>query len=74
MSETLIYNSRIYDRETHEIIPNGPLDNKMGVGNKQNTCGTCHKKLLDCGGHFGVMRFSLPVYHLGYFRVVVQLL
>lgn len=29
MSETLIYNSRIYDRETHEIIENGPLDIKM---------------------------------------------
>ena len=34
-------------------------------------CNTCSKKVLECGGHFGMVRFGLPLFHLGYFRVVV---
>lgn len=31
MSEIVVYNSRLYERETHEIVSNGPLDLRMVI-------------------------------------------
>ncbi|KIW27828.1 hypothetical protein, variant [Cladophialophora immunda] len=46
----------------------------MGVSSKQNACETCGKHLQECNGHFGHVRLVLPVYHVGYFRKVIQIL
>ncbi|KIW89530.1 uncharacterized protein Z519_09686 [Cladophialophora bantiana CBS 173.52] len=59
---------------TRAIAEYGPLDRRMGVSSKQNTCETCGKHLQECNGHFGHVRLVLPVYHVGYFRKVIQIL
>lgn len=30
--------------------------------------------LKDCVGHFGQLRLALPVFHIGYFRLVITIL
>ena len=37
-------------------------------------CETCGQKLADCVGHFGYIRLVKPVFHIGYFRNMVQIL
>ena len=39
---------------------------------KVHNCKTCGKGLADCVGHFGYIDLELPVYHVGYFRSIIQ--
>lgn len=55
-------------------VMNGPLDLRMGVGNKSMVCLTCDKSLEQCLGHFGHARLSLPIYHIGYFKHLLLIL
>jgi DNA-directed RNA polymerase III subunit RPC1 len=55
-------------------VGRGPLDLKMGVGNKAGTCETCGHKLEKCVGHFGHMRLCLPVFHIGFFKHMLNVL
>jgi len=52
----------------------GALDNRMGTSQKDLNCTTCGKGLSDCVGHFGYVDLELPVYHVGYFRMIIQVL
>ncbi|KAJ9603853.1 DNA-directed RNA polymerase III subunit C1 (rpo31) [Cladophialophora chaetospira] len=56
------------------IAEYGPLDRRMGVASKLNICETCGKPLQECNGHYGHVRLVLPVFHVGYFKKVIQLL
>ena len=48
-------------------------DNCYTVGIiKAHNCKTCGKGLADCVGHFGYVDLELPVYHVGYFRSIIQ--
>ncbi|KIY03285.1 uncharacterized protein Z520_01752 [Fonsecaea multimorphosa CBS 102226] len=38
---------------TRAIAEYGPLDRRMGVSSKQNSCETCGQHLQECNGHFG---------------------
>jgi len=44
------------------------------VGDKDGVCGTCQKKFIDCPGHFGYFPLALPIYHIGYFKQVINIL
>lgn len=52
----------------------GPLDMRMGVSGKRDDCKTCGLKLQHCNGHFGNIKLVLPVFHVGYFKKVIQIL
>ena len=52
----------------------GALDNRMGTSQKSQKCSTCGLGLSDCVGHFGYINLELPVYHVGYFRAIIQIL
>ena len=41
---------------------------------KGNECETCGEDFKTCPGHFGHVRFALPVFHVGYFRSAITLL
>lgn len=69
-----ICNRELYRMGTRVPTPYGVLDLRLGVSNKTDTCGTCHRKLADCAGHFGVLRLELPVFHIGFLRATVDLL
>ncbi|KAJ3171231.1 hypothetical protein HDU88_008268 [Geranomyces variabilis] len=52
----------------------GVLDDRLGVADKVKKCETCGEGLQDCIGHFGVVRLAVPVFHIGYFKLMVQVL
>ncbi|KAI9024018.1 hypothetical protein DFJ74DRAFT_705759 [Hyaloraphidium curvatum] len=52
----------------------GALDKRLGISSKAGNCETCKLQLKDCVGHFGQLRLALPVFHIGYFRLVIQIL
>jgi len=52
----------------------GVLDRQMGTNSKIAKCVSCNKGLADCIGHFGYIDLELPVFHVGYFRCVINIL
>ncbi|SCU79800.1 LADA_0B03224g1_1 [Lachancea dasiensis] len=52
----------------------GALDTRMGVSSSHAECSTCHGNLASCHGHFGHIKLSLPVFHVGYFKATIQVL
>ena len=72
VAEVEVINRELY----HDRVPvaHGSLDLHLGVSDKTSTCETCGLKLADCSGHFGVLNLELPVFHVGYFKAIVQLL
>ncbi|KAI8459810.1 DNA-directed RNA polymerase III subunit C1 [Phakopsora pachyrhizi] len=52
----------------------GVLDSRLGTSDKSGTCGTCNSKMADCVGHYSYIKLVLPVFHIGYFRAVIQML
>ncbi|OAF71957.1 hypothetical protein A3Q56_00278, partial [Intoshia linei] len=75
MSYGQIMNPNLYNpAENGKKVNNGPLDLFMGTTNKKETCKTCQKNNTDCVGHFGHIKLELPVFHVGYFRMVINIL
>jgi DNA-directed RNA polymerase II subunit RPB1 len=58
------------------IIPkkNGLLDPRLGAVDRTLKCQTCSGNYIDCPGHFGHIVLAKPVYHIGFIRVVMQVL
>lgn len=46
----------------------------QGISSKSGVCKTCELPLKDCVGHFGQLVLALPVFHIGYFRLVINIL
>lgn len=71
-----IFNNKLYEVIDGKLQPAsyGPLDPKMGVSTKTGTCATCGLFLTDCVGHFGYFDLDVPVFHIGFFKLTVQLL
>lgn len=59
---------------THQPVPFGVLDHRMGISSKDSKCETCGKGLPDCVGHYGYIDLELPVFHVGYFRSIITIL
>lgn len=75
-SEVEVATSDLFDltdgvRKTKE---NGALDLRMGVSSKGAVCQTCKGNLATCQGHFGHIRLALPVFHVGYFKLIINIL
>ncbi|CAH1406139.1 unnamed protein product [Nezara viridula] len=65
----------LYSQDSQRTpVPYGVLDRKMGTNQKDANCGTCGKGLNDCIGHYGYIDLQLPVFHIGYFRAVINIL
>ncbi|KAJ3055717.1 hypothetical protein HK097_009602 [Rhizophlyctis rosea] len=76
LSVVELHDTKLYDpdkpgRPTAEF---GALDRRLGIADKINKCDTCGEGLQDCVGHYGVIRLVLPVYHIGYFKLMVTVL
>ena len=55
-------------------MENGVLDLRMGTSQKDQKCQTCGENLTDCIGHYGYIDLELPVFHVGYFRSIINVL
>lgn len=75
-SEVEITTRDLFDLENgRSPMPHGALDTKMGVSsNATGECGVCKGNLATCHGHFGHVKLSLPVFHVGYFKATIQIL
>ncbi|GIL99158.1 hypothetical protein Vretimale_4372 [Volvox reticuliferus] len=69
-----VYERALYKMPERIPHPNGVLDRRMGISNKNYVCETCGQRLAECAGHFGYIRLELPVFHIGYFKNTVQIL
>lgn len=66
-------NRELYD-ENKVPVSYGPIDLKMGANQKNVVCPTCDKKIENCPGHFGYIRLNLPIFHIGFFKAVLDIL
>jgi DNA-directed RNA polymerase III subunit RPC1 len=65
--ELEVLNHEKYD-VSHNSMPYGVLDTRLGCSQRTSICGTCGLRLADCVGHFGHVRLALPVFHVGYLK------
>ncbi|XP_044448679.1 DNA-directed RNA polymerase III subunit 1 [Triticum aestivum] len=72
-AEAQVYNGWIYD-ENRKPAPGGLLDTRMGAANKFGECTTCHGSYTECPGHFGYIKLALPVFNVGFFNSIVNVL
>ncbi|KAI3896617.1 hypothetical protein MKX03_029339 [Papaver bracteatum] len=72
-SELQVFNSGFYDQD-RKPKKNALLDSRMGPANKFITCATCHGSLTDCPGHYGYFHLILPVFNVGYFNAILNIL
>ncbi|GJP56565.1 hypothetical protein CLOM_g15621 [Closterium sp. NIES-68] len=70
-AEVQISERSLYQLPERKPTPFGVLDTRLGTTNKKGECTTCNGTLQDCAGHFGYIRLELPVYHIGYFKVIL---
>ncbi|XP_036146712.1 DNA-directed RNA polymerase III subunit RPC1 isoform X2 [Monomorium pharaonis] len=70
----VVHRELYYEDSTRTPFPHGALDKRMGVSSMGADCETCGKKLSDCVGHFGYLDLELPVFHIGYFKSIIQIL
>lgn len=66
-------NDYLYD-ETKTPIPYSVNDPRLGVSQKDKICSTCNKNLETCPGHFGYVRLNLPIFHIGFFKKIIEIL
>ncbi len=66
--------SFLFQDAERSTVSNGVLDHRMGTSQKDQGCLTCGRGLSDCPGHFGYINLELPVFHVGYFRAIIQVL
>ncbi|KAI3929943.1 hypothetical protein MKW98_004097 [Papaver atlanticum] len=72
-SEVQVCNSGFYD-PNRKPKKNALLDSRMGPANKTIICETCHGELKDCPGHYGYLHLCLPVFNVGYFNAILNIL
>lgn len=46
----------------------------QGPPNKKSVCATCNGNFQNCPGHFGYLKLDLPVYNVGYFNFILDIL
>ncbi|KAF2861290.1 DNA-directed RNA polymerase III subunit RPC1 [Piedraia hortae CBS 480.64] len=68
------YESPQPGQRTRPITKRGPIDDRLGISSKSATCKTCGQGLMECNGHFGHVKLSLPVFHYGYLKKVIEVL
>ncbi|KAG1714420.1 DNA-directed RNA polymerase III subunit RPC1 [Nymphon striatum] len=68
-----IFSEHLYTPDkAKKVVPWGALEPKLGANNGA-ICETCGLK-DKCIGHYGFLDLELPVFHVGYFRAVINVL
>ncbi|XP_010265589.1 PREDICTED: DNA-directed RNA polymerase III subunit 1 [Nelumbo nucifera] len=72
-AEVQVWRSVYYD-VNRKPIDDGLLDSRMGPASKSGICTTCDGSFTDCPGHFGYLNLALPVFNVGYFSTILDIL
>lgn len=51
----------------------GVNDKRLGVCERMALCGTCGKSNEQCSGHSGHIDLDLPVFHSGFFSIIIRI-
>lgn len=54
--------------------PNGMFDQRMGVVEHGKSCQTCGQGYTFCPGHHGHIELAVPVFHIHFFKTVINVL
>lgn len=52
----------------------GPNDPHLGTTDRNFKCLTCEEDMVECPGHFGVIKLAEPCYHHGFLNKVKRVL
>ncbi|EFA78358.1 RNA polymerase III [Heterostelium album PN500] len=74
LSHVEIINRELFDQSNRGPMQYGCLDNRLGTSDKSIICKTCGLSIVDCVGHFGYIKLQLPVFHIGYFKNITNIL
>lgn len=74
LSEFQVCSRELFSMPSRKPAPAGCLDPRLGVSDKVSSCATCHRKLVDCAGHFGYIKLALPVFHIGFLKHTLNFL
>ncbi|XP_050462135.1 DNA-directed RNA polymerase III subunit RPC1 [Cataglyphis hispanica] len=74
-SSVQIITKNLYNEDVERTpVMYGMLDRRMGISANGVECATCNKTVHDCVGHFGYIDLELPVFHVGHFKSIIQIL
>lgn len=73
-SSVKICNKELYVPMTHQPMPYGVLDTHLGANKATGQCQTCGNEFQECTGHWGHIDLHHPVFHVGYFKHLINLL
>lgn len=73
MSATKIITADTYDDDGYPIEM-GLMDPRLGVIEPGLRCKTCGRTVGDCPGHFGHIDLAMPVVHVGFTKIIKNLL
>ena len=74
MSVCEINSCMIYDKDSGLPAEHGLNDPRMGVTTRGIICQTCFGDMKQCPGHFGHIKLTEPVYHIGFVTMVSKVL
>jgi len=73
LSVVEIQTADTYD-EDGAVIPSGLMDNRLGVLEPGQRCGTCGNTATRCPGHFGHIELAVPIIHVEFTKNIHELL
>ncbi|MEM1922684.1 MAG: DNA-directed RNA polymerase subunit A' [Nitrososphaerota archaeon] len=73
MSVVEVQNPDTYD-EDGVPIPTGVMDPMLGTLEPGQRCKTCGNTYISCPGHFGHIELAVPVIHIGFVKIIHELL
>ena len=74
LAEFQVCSRELFTMPSRQPAVAGCLDPRLGVSDKFSSCATCHRKLVDCAGHFGYIKLALPVFHIGFLKHTLNFL
>lgn len=73
MSAVKIITAETYDKDGYPV-EKGLMDQHLGVIDPGLVCKTCGGKIGECPGHFGHIDLSAPVIHVGFAKMIAEIL
>ncbi|THH21268.1 hypothetical protein EW146_g237 [Bondarzewia mesenterica] len=73
-SEFQVTHRDLYTAVDRVPVKDGVLDRRLGTTDKGAYCETCGMNAVDCIGHFAYIKLVVPVFHVGFFRHIIQIL